>query len=71
MEIVKINIRVRCDMGMCNKSAVYSIGNKDTMLRRKINLCEDCAMSMYKELSSLFVPKSPPNMIAKKRHRSR
>lgn len=71
MEIIKINQNIRCDMGMCNNKAIYSIGYKDTLLKRKLNLCEKCAREIYKELGSLFIPKSPKNMISTKKNRRR
>ncbi len=69
MEIRKINYPVRCDMGLCRKQAVFSIGGKNTLLRRQLNLCEDCIAELYKELGRLITPKSPKNMITKGRDR--
>jgi len=66
MEIKKINHIIRCDMGMCRKEAAYSIGAKNTLLKRQINICKDCARELYEELGKLFTPKSPENIIKKK-----
>lgn len=66
MEIKKLNHIIRCDMSMCKNEAVYSIGKKNSMLKRQINLCEDCAIELYSELGKLITPKSPVNIISKK-----
>lgn len=71
MEIKKINHNIRCDMGLCKREAVYSIGTKNTMLKRQLNLCEGCAKTLYEELGRLFTPKSPMNIISKKNLSSR
>lgn len=66
MEIKKLNANVRCDIGMCRKQANYSIARSNTLLKRQLNICEECAQEIYKELGKLFTPKSPQNVIGKK-----
>ncbi|MGI6701019.1 MAG: hypothetical protein ACOX3U_00905 [Christensenellales bacterium] len=71
MEISKINLIVRCDMGLCGNKAVYSINRRNKILRRNINLCADCARKLYAELGKLFTPKSPENIIKKRTERGK
>ncbi len=66
MEIKKLNSDVKCDMGMCRNKATYSIGNSLSLLKHRINLCEDCTKELYEQFSRLFVPKSPINKISNK-----
>ena len=64
MRIEKIAQSVKCDIASCGKTAVYTV-HGGAGLARNINLCEQCARELYKELSKLFVPKSPQNVVAK------
>jgi hypothetical protein len=68
MDVKKIKNAVRCDMELCGKLAEYSVGGDKTALKRRINLCGDCARALYGELGKLFVPKSPINVNTKRKH---
>lgn len=65
MEISKIKSRVRCDIGLCKKDAVYVIGGQSVMSNRKVYICEDCMKEIYEQFSSIITPKSPENLIKK------
>lgn len=66
MVIKKINYAIRCDIGMCPNQAKYGIENKGKVLRRQLNLCEDCIIELYECLGKLLTPKSPNNVINRK-----
>lgn len=67
MKIEQLEVKVRCDAGLCKNYAKYVITDKGVMPGRKIYLCENCANEIYNALGKLFVPKSPENFIKKSR----
>lgn len=65
MKLANLNVKVRCDFGLCKNQAKYEIYEDGVLARRKIYLCEDCAKQLFQLLSKEFVPKSPTNLIKK------
>lgn len=72
MELVKLNVRARCDMGLCKNIASYSISSGGAKAhlpwRREAGgtyICEDCLKALYVAIGKILVPKSPDNMIKK------
>lgn len=65
MKLAKLNVKVRCDFGLCKNEAKYEIFEDGVLARRKIYLCEDCSKNLMELLSKEFVPKSPINLINK------
>ena len=63
MIIEKISGSVKCDMASCKNKAVYSVDSK-VSLSQNLNLCENCARSLYEALGRIIVPKSPQNMLS-------
>ena len=70
MEIEKLNCAVRCDIGGCKNVAEYAIRGERTVKRNQINVCAACARGIYAELSKIYVPKSPDNILTKKKKAS-
>lgn len=65
MKLAKLNVKVRCDFGLCRNYASYEIYEQGVLAKRKIYICEDCAKELFELLSKEFVPKSPVNLINK------
>ena len=72
MELVKLNVKVRCDMGLCKNLAAYSIApsrpKASLPWRREAGgtyICEECLTALYAAIGKVLVPKSPDNMIKK------
>lgn len=65
MKLANLNVKVRCDFGLCKNSAKYEIYDNGVLARRRIYICEECAKQLFELLSKEFVPKSPINMINK------
>lgn len=65
MKLNKINVKVRCDVGLCKNQATYELTSEGVLAKRKIYLCEDCAKTIYELLAKEFTPKSPINLINK------
>lgn len=66
MEIVDINIRVRCDMPNCKEVAKYKVVKPGFLKNAGLMLCKNCMMELYKTLGEHIVPKSPSNMLNRK-----
>lgn len=66
MEIVDINIRVRCDMPNCKEVAKYKVVKPGFLKNAGLMLCKDCMLELYKTLGEHIVPKSPSNMLNRK-----
>ena len=67
MKIIIQSGKVRCDIGKCPNVARYSVMPEGVSPSGYVNLCESCAEELYSALGRLLVPKSPKNMLAKKR----
>ena len=71
MELIKLNLNVRCDMGLCRNKAEYSIAGAARAhlpWRREaggIYICHDCLVKLYETLAKVIVPKSPDNLVKK------
>jgi len=72
MELVKLNVRARCDMGLCKNIAEYSISSGSVKAhlpwRREASgtyICSDCLKELYAAIGKVLVPKSPDNLIKK------
>ena len=42
MELVRLNVRVRCDNGACRNNADYAVKRPGTPVTRELHLCADC-----------------------------
>ena len=42
MELVRLNVRVRCDNGACRNNADYAVKRPGTPVIRELHLCADC-----------------------------
>ena len=66
MEVVDINVRVRCDMPNCKDVAKYKIIKPGFLKNAGLMLCKDCMVELYRTLGERVVPKSPSNMLNRK-----
>ena len=71
MELMKLNVKARCDMGLCKNLAEYSVagGAKAHLPWRReaagTYICHDCLVELYAAIGRVLVPKSPDNLIKK------
>ena len=69
MELIKLNVKARCDMHLCPNLAEYRIATGGGGLRIFQNtglyLCGDCLKKLYQAIGKVVVPKSPDNLIKK------
>jgi len=72
MELVKLNVKARCDMGLCKNIAEYSIApggaKAHVPWRREAGgtyICRECLVKLYEAIGKVVVPKSPDNLIKK------
>ena len=72
MELVKLNVRARCDMGLCKNIAEYSISASTVKAhlpwRREAGgtyICASCLKELYAAIGKVLIPKSPDNLIKK------
>jgi len=69
MELVKLNVRSRCDMHLCRNLAEYRVGSGGGMAHlfgsSGLYLCHDCLVKLYEAIGKELVPKSPDNLIKK------
>ena len=72
MELMKLSVKARCDMGLCKNLAAYSIasGGQKAHLpwRREAGgtyICQECLEKLYAAIGKVLVPKSPDNVIKK------
>lgn len=63
MKMQRVNVKCKCDFGLCKKDADYVIYEDGVMSRRKVYICKDCARDLLGLLEKEFVPKSPINII--------
>ena len=61
--INKITRKIKCND--CESSAEYSIVIKKKKRNQKLNLCKDCLVLLYFEISKTITPKSPKNILNK------
>ena len=72
MELVKLNVKVRCDLGLCKNNAQYAASPEVSGPRlpwRKeaggLYLCRSCMEKLYEAIGKEIVPKSPDSLIKK------
>ena len=70
MELIKLNVKSRCDMHLCRNAAEYRISVGKGVLshffgNNGIYLCRDCLIKLYEEIGRTVIPKSPDNLIKK------
>lgn len=65
MKIIEQKKKVKCDMSGCKNTADYSVYRDGISPDRYLNLCKDCLQAIYEQASSVFVPKSPKNILQK------
>ena len=72
MELVKMSVKQRCDLGMCKNVAEYAVSPDLAGPRlpwRKeaggLYLCRECMEKLYELFGKEVVPKSPDSLIKK------
>ena len=70
MDLVKLNVKTRCDMHLCRNLAEYRIAAGNGALSHLFGnaglyLCHDCLVKLYEAIGKVIVPKSPDNLIKK------
>ena len=70
MELIKLNVRSRCDTPLCRNLAEVRFSTGKGVLSRffggaGIYLCHDCLIKLYEAIGKEIVPKSPDNLIKK------
>ena len=69
MELIKLNVKARCDMHLCPNLAEYRIAAARGGIRifgnAGLYLCGDCLKELYQAIGKVLVPKSPDNLIKK------
>ena len=66
MKIVDVNYKIKCDIPNCKEFASVKLEKSGFLKTAGFYLCKDCMQSLYRELGSRIVPKSPDNMLNKK-----
>ena len=70
MDLVKLDVKSRCDMYLCRNAAEYRISAGRGVLphlfgNTGLYLCRPCLIKLYEAMGKELVPKSPDNMIKK------
>lgn len=66
MVIEKIDkIKIKCDLNGCGNLAEFKIGAKHGIFGTDLYVCRDCLKELNKELSKMFTPQSPTNILKK------
>ena len=68
MELMKLNVKARCDMHLCRNLAEYRISTGSRIARLfggGLYLCRACIEKLYAAIGKEIVPKSPDNLIRK------
>ena len=68
MELIKLNVKARCDMHLCPNIAEYRIasgGGVRLFGSSGLYLCGSCLKELYQAIGKVVVPKSPDNLIKK------
>lgn len=58
MKVIKINNKIRCELGVCNNLATYALTMSRTGIRSRIYLCEDCLKRIYAEAKAVLSEKT-------------
>jgi len=67
MNIVDVKFKVRCEMPNCKQMADIKIEKSGFVRSAGLYLCKECTSKLYTELAKKFVPKSPDNMLNKRK----
>lgn len=67
MIIADVKFKVRCEMPNCKQMADIKIEKSGFVRSAGLYLCKDCMNELYVELAKRIVPKSPDNMLNKKK----
>ncbi len=72
MELVKLNVKAKCDLGTCRNVAAYVVSPElpgpRLPWRREaagIYLCRECLEKLYEAIGRELIPKSPDSLIKK------
>ena len=68
MELEKTKINIKCDTLGCNNKAEYTLMLKKYFGMKGTNFCHECITNIYKLTSGVVVPKSPKNVLIKKKN---
>lgn len=67
MEIKKQQLKLKCDIPGCRNLSEFIIQNKNIFGSSKICFCDNCFKEIYEFYAKIITPKSPVNMLNKKR----
>ena len=67
MEIKKQQFKIKCDMPGCKNLSGFVMENKTFFGNSKVCFCEECIKKIHGFYAKLITPKSPVNMLNKKR----
>ena len=63
MKIIEQKKKVKCDTSGCKNTADYSVIKEGSSPDKYLNLCKDCLQEIYEQAATIFVPKSPKNIL--------
>lgn len=66
MNLLEVNLKIRCDMPNCKNMAKYKLIKPGFVKNAGLFLCKECLESVYHTIGAHVVPKSPSNMLNKK-----
>ena len=66
MNLVEVNLKVRCDMPNCKEMAKFKLVKTGFVKNAGLLLCKNCVKDVYETIGACIVPKSPNNMLNKK-----
>lgn len=58
MELIKQNVKIRCEMGACKNMATHTIKLNRVGIRSRIHICDACLSELYGLIGAAQVPKS-------------
>lgn len=67
MQVRKLGVKTRCEMPTCKNTAAFQFVAENGDSRNSLNLCEDCIRELYGQIGKILTPKSPKNILNKKR----
>lgn len=67
MEIKKQPLKLKCDMPGCKNLSMFVMENKTFFGNSKVCFCEECFKNIHAFYAKLTTPKSPINMLNKKK----
>lgn len=65
MQTKKLNVRIVCDMPMCNNMASYKFVHDNGSDYNSLNLCDECIKELSGQFGKIITPKSPKNVLNK------